>query len=142
MFESTAKTKFGRLIYPVLLVVILSALFLSACGGQTGQSVQPTAGTLPSGSAVSFSKDILPMFQNSCVKCHGGENTNKGLDVTTYDKLMAGSANGAVIVPSNADGSKLVQQVVNGKMPKRGEKLTSDQIQMLKDWVNAGAKNN
>jgi hypothetical protein len=125
--------------YLLVFFILVAVLLLSACGGQTGQAVQPTAGTLPSGS---FSKDVLPILQNSCVSCHGGEKTNKGLDVTSYDKLMAGSANGAVIVPSNADGSKLIQMVADGKMPKRGQALSAAQVQMLKDWVNAGATNN
>jgi len=31
---------------------------------------------------------------------------------------------------------------MNGKMPKRGAKLSDSQIQILTDWVNEGAPNN
>jgi hypothetical protein len=64
------------------------------------------------------------------------------LDLKTFASLMAGSQNGAVIVPGDATNSKLVQSVQAGKMPKRGAKLTRDQIKLLVDWVNAGAQNN
>jgi uncharacterized membrane protein len=96
----------------------------------------------PAAGAVSFSKDIAPIFQDSCVNCHGGEKTSKALDLKTFASVMAGSQNGAVIVPGDAAHSKLVQSVQSGKMPKRGTKLTPEQIQLLVDWVNAGAQNN
>jgi hypothetical protein len=60
----------------------------------------------------------------------------------TYDSLLAGSDNGPVLTPGNADNSNLIQLVVKGKMPKRGPKLTPDQIELLKAWINAGAPNN
>lgn len=91
---------------------------------------------------VSFSKDIMPIFQNTCVNCHGGEKTSKGLDMKTFASLMAGSQNGAILVPGDAANSKIIQSVESGKMPKRGPKLTQDQIQLLVDWINSGAQNN
>ena len=47
----------------------------------------------------------------------------------TYEGLMAGSFNGTVLVAGNSADSLLVQQVIKGKMPKRGPKLTTEQIQ-------------
>ncbi|MCE9647392.1 MAG: c-type cytochrome [Chloroflexi bacterium] len=93
-------------------------------------------------SSVSFSNDVLPIFNNSCVKCHGTEEIKKGLDLRAYDSLMAGSFNGSVLTPGNAADSLLIQQLLNGKMPKRGQKLSTEQIQIISDWVNAGALNN
>ncbi len=62
--------------------------------------------------------------------------------MTTYEGLMAGSFNGTVIEPGNAADSFLVQQIENGKMPKRGPKLSPNEIQIAIDWVNAGAVKN
>lgn len=84
----------------------------------------------------------MPILQNQCVKCHGGEKTEKGLDMTTYNALMAGSQRGAVVVPGDAANSSFVHLVLNGNMPKRGQKLSAAQAQILQDWVNAGALNN
>jgi len=47
-----------------------------------------------------------------------------------------------VITPGIANDSLLVQQLRDGKMPKRGQKLTEDQIQIVSDQVNAGGMNN
>ena len=60
----------------------------------------------------------------------------------TYETLMAGSFNGTVITPGNAEDSFLVQQLFDGEMPKRGPKLTLEQIQIIINWINAGALNN
>jgi len=105
-------------------------------------ATQPADAGTGAAASVSFSKDILPLMQTSCINCHGGEKISKGLDLKTYDSLMAGSQNGAVLVPGDAAQSKLIQSVQSGKMPKRGDKLTAEQIQLLVDWVNAGATNN
>jgi mono/diheme cytochrome c family protein len=91
---------------------------------------------------ISFSKEIMPIFEASCVNCHGVEKINRGLDLTSYDKLMAGSVKGAVIVAGNADNSTLFQQVAQKKMPKRGSKLTDEQVNIIKEWINGGALNN
>ncbi len=91
---------------------------------------------------VSFSKDILPVLQSRCINCHGGQRTSEGLDMKTYESLMAGSQNGSVVTPGDAANSSFVTLAAEGKMPKRGPKLTPAEIQLLTDWVNAGAPNN
>lgn len=95
-----------------------------------------------SGDLVSFKDDVLPIFQNRCIKCHGGERTEKKFDMTSYDKLMAGSEKGPVLVAGDAAASKMVQLIEQGKMPKRSAKLLPDQIQLIIDWINQGAQNN
>ena len=55
---------------------------------------------------------------------------------------MAGSENGPVVTAGNAADSKLVELIVNQKMPKRGPKLTPPQVQLITEWVNQGALNN
>ena len=100
----------------------------------------PTEAALPVG--VSFSNDVLPIFQSRCSSCHSGEQARKGLSVISYETLMAGSTSGAVIIPGDANGSLLVLLVSSGQMPQRGPKLTPEQIQIIIDWILAGALNN
>lgn len=103
----------------------------------------PTATTAPvTGGAVSFSRDVQPIFNQICVKCHGGDDTKEGLSLKSYATVMQGSDNGPVIAPGDAANSLLIQQVLNGKMPKKGPKLLPAQIRTLSDWVAAGAPNN
>ena len=91
---------------------------------------------------VSFAKDVMPIFQQSCIKCHGGEKTEALLSLKDHAALLAGSENGPVVKPGNAAESDLVTLVANGKMPKRANRLPDNQIKILTDWVNAGAPNN
>jgi len=91
---------------------------------------------------VSYARDVQPILESRCAKCHMGDFVSEGLDMDTYESLLAGSQNGPVIVPGDAKNSLLIEKVVEGEMPKRGPKLTPIQIQTLKDWINAGALNN
>lgn len=104
-------------------------------------ATQP-AGQSPEGATVSFSTDILPIFESRCIGCHGGERTQEGLDLKTHTSLMAGSNNGFVLTPGDAANSLLVELVTTQKMPKRGPKLTPPQVQLITDWVNQGATDN
>jgi len=144
----------------LIIGLTILTIAIAACAGPTAQAsptlaapTQPalSASTSPANAAtqaqtsntsVSFAKNVRPIFENSCTSCHGVEQMKAGMDMRTYQGLMAGSSNGPVIVPGNAADSFLVQQVVNGKMPKRGSKLTPEQIKTISDWVNAGAQNN
>ena len=114
----------------------------TASNSNTPEAPTPIPTGLPASGPVSFSRDLLPLFNDTCIKCHGGEKTEKGLDMNSYASLMSGSEHGAVVVPGDSSGSKLAQLVANGKMPKRGPKLTSEQVQLIENWINAGAQNN
>lgn len=71
-----------------------------------------------------------------------GSFTSENLNMETYDSLMAGSQNGVVIIAGNAKESLLAGKILKGEMPKRGPKLTPAQVQIIIDWINAGAPNN
>lgn len=102
----------------------------------------PATEAAAGGATVSFASDILPLFESRCIGCHGGERTQEGLDLKTHASLMTGSSNGAVVTPGDAANSLLVELVATQKMPKRGPKLTPDQVQLITDWVNQGALDN
>ena len=91
---------------------------------------------------ISYAIDVRPILKSRCGSCHMGEFVSEGLDMNTYASLLAGSQNGPVIIPGDANDSLLVQKITAGKMPKRGPKLTPAQIQIITDWIDAGALNN
>ena len=104
---------------------------------------QPTSEPVAATSdGVSFQHDILPVFENSCIRCHGGSRTEKGLDLRTYESLMRGSRNGAMLIPGDAENSEMAIQVISGEMPRRASKLLDEQIQLIVDWINQGALDN
>jgi hypothetical protein len=97
---------------------------------------------------VSFNNNVLPIFEQHCIKCHGGEQPEggirmeEGLKLTSYADVLAGSWNGSVIEPGNVEDSYLIEQVVSGRMPKEGPLLTPAEIEIITAWVEAGAPNN
>jgi|RhiMetdeSRZDD1v2_1073273.scaffolds.fasta_scaffold66057_5 mono/diheme cytochrome c family protein len=107
-------------------------------------ATEPAAATQPApqGASVSFTNDVLPIIESRCINCHGGDRVEKGLNLKTYADIMAGSENGPVVTAGNAVSSKLIELIVNQKMPKRGPKLTPPQVQLITEWVNQGALNN
>jgi uncharacterized membrane protein len=102
----------------------------------------PTAASSGQGSTVSFANDVLPLLESRCLSCHGGERTSEGLSLKSYADLMTGSNNGPVVSAGDANNSLIVELVATQKMPKRGPKLTPDQVQLLTDWINQGAQDN
>lgn len=91
---------------------------------------------------ISFANDVMPIIQSRCVNCHGGDRIEEGLLMRSYEEVMAGSENGPIVVPGDVVNSKMVELITSQKMPKRGPKLTPPQVQIITDWVAAGAPNN
>ena len=74
-----------------------------------------------------------------CGGCHG-ENPMKGLDLTSYQTMMAGSEDGPVIISGDPDGSLLVQ-VQSGATPHFGQ-LSPDELAIITEWILAGTPEN
>lgn len=102
----------------------------------------PTEAPAEASADVSFANDVLPIIESRCVKCHGGDRIEEGLLMRTYDEILAGSDNGPIVVPGDVEGSLMVELVTSKEMPKRGPKLTPPQVQIITNWVAAGAPNN
>jgi hypothetical protein len=90
---------------------------------------------------VSFSKDIQPIFETSCWKCHGAAVQLSKLDLRSRETALRGGVLGPALVPGNASSSRLFRVVSGAEkpaMPMDG-KLTADQIETIKRWIDAGA---
>lgn len=89
---------------------------------------------------VTFDDHILPLFQQSCLNCHNPDKAKGGLDLSTFSNTMKGGSGGKIAEPGDA-GSKLiavVMQTAEPKMPPEGDKLGTEQINLLKAWVEGG----
>ena len=153
-----------------LFWVVLLAVIMSACSGQTPSAIQPTAtegfaqasiqtvvtdvpaaevaqpvaatSLEPATGEVSFSAGVLPIFEARCTRCHGTSRQNGGLMLNSYAALMAGGTDGLVVAPGDAAGSVLVRLITEGEMPKNSSPLSAEQITLISDWINAGALDN
>ncbi len=129
-----------------LLPLVLLAAPLSA------QEKKPPAGLTPiplvdlkRTEPVRFDKDILPVFAAKCQVCHAGKLTEGDLDLSTYASLMKGGKRGAALIAGKADQSFLYLSSSHNKkpiMPPKTEEnpLTSQEVTLLKQWIDAGAK--
>lgn len=108
----------------------------------TTEAPTATEPAAAAGATVSFASEILPIIQSRCINCHGGDRIEEGLSMNTHADIMAGSENGAILVPGDAASSLIIEMVASGDMPKRGPKLTPPQVQLIADWINQGALDN
>jgi mono/diheme cytochrome c family protein len=97
---------------------------------------------------VSFQKDVFPIFQDNCAKCHLNGKTRAELSLETYESLVKGGKHGSPISKDKPEESILYIKVSNedppfGKqMPFSGEALKPEQIKLIKSWLMQGSKNN
>ncbi len=91
----------------------------------------------------SFQADIRPIFQASCSGCHGSLG---GWDASSYTLVMESGNNAPVVIAGDASASLLAQkmlgtQSLGGIMPPGGL-LPAAKVQLIVDWINAGAPDN
>ena len=94
---------------------------------------------------VTYAKDIKPIFEKSCVKCHGAEKPKAKLRLDSLEGALKGSENGPVIVAGKPDESRLYKLVNQPKssedrMPPEGDPLKKEQIATIEKWIKEGAK--
>ena len=94
-----------------------------------------TPGTDGAAAALTYDGFAGPLFQQKCSACHGAA-AMAGLTLTTYADALKGAKDGAVIIPGNADGSKLVQLQTAGGHPGQ---LTADELKQIIAWIAGGA---
>lgn len=89
--------------------------------------------------AVSFTKDIVPWLVSACGNCH--INNQRGqFSLATFEDLMRGRGGTPVLYAGGSRGSRLVDVIESGDMPRGGGKVTPEQLTALKAWIDQGAK--
>ncbi len=95
---------------------------------------------------VEFAADIQPIFAKSCAKCHGADKQQAGLRLDRKADAFRGGDSGRVIEPGKSAESTLIHYVAGTDpdllMPPKGqgERLTAEQIGLLRAWIDQGAK--
>ena len=95
---------------------------------------------------ITFDKDIKPIFEKSCFKCHGPEKKKGDLRVDSLEATLKGGENGPNVVKGNSAKSTLVHSIArlneDEAMPPegKGEPLTKEQIGLVRAWIDQGAK--
>ena len=103
------------------------------------------AGAIVARTEPDFSRDIEPLFRTRCYSCHGEKVQMRKFRLDRRSDALRGGESGVpAIVPGNSAQSLLVRYVTGGDpavvMPPAGPRLTAEQIELLKAWIDAGAK--
>lgn len=84
---------------------------------------------------VTFSGQIWPVIQNSCLGCHSGSNASAGLLLTNHSEIASASVSGNLMASiSHTTGFS--------PMPKNGNKLSDCTISQFNKWIENGTPNN
>ena len=117
--------------------IVLSIFVLSGCATER---------------VISFQSDIDPILHKKCQQCHvppdGTGYVQTGLNMESYDTLMKGTVFGTVIIAGDSKRS-VINKLVEGRagemmrMPHGdAKKLTAEEVEFFKLWVEQGALNN
>lgn len=99
---------------------------------------------------VTYAKDIKPIFDASCVKCHGGEKPKGKLRLDSIEGVLKGGEDGKILKPGKSADSPMVKRVAkvgnpDDFMPPPKNKanigpLSAEQIGLIRAWIDQGAK--
>lgn len=119
--------------------VILLAVALAAAGGF---ALVAAAEDQPA--AVDYRRDVWPIVEAKCLRCHNPKKKDGKLDMSTRAALLKGGTSGPALVPGNVEKSLMIELVEFDEMPPREERdkklrVTKQELKKLSDWVAAGA---
>lgn len=122
-------------------------LFVLACcwraaGDDVGETNLPPAAV----EQIMFSRDIQPIFDENCLRCHGPAKPRSNFRLDNRDGALAGGDNNTNdIVPGDSGRSLLIayvaRQVPDMEMPPNGKgaPLTLQEVGLLRAWIDQGA---
>jgi len=118
-----------------------AALMVLALAG-TGRTANPPALAKPSAAEMAlFEKEVLPVLQANCFKCHGGgDKLRGGLRLISREGILKGGDLGPAFNAAKPEESRLLQAIhykEGLEMPPKG-KLPAKEIEILTRWVKAG----
>lgn len=94
-------------------------------------------------SDIDFARDIQPILTEACYECHGPEKKRASLRLDARRTAFKGGVTGPAIKPGDSESSLLIRRIrgLDGhkRMPLGGDPLTSEQIDVIARWIDAGA---
>lgn len=90
------------------------------------------------GDDLTFTGDVAPILLAKCGNCHVSRSRGD-FSMATFAALARGTEYGAVIQPGDSEGSRLIEVLRTGDMPRGGGRMTPEEIDTLVRWVDAGA---
>src|SRR4029078_9863539 len=95
---------------------------------------------------LTYAKDIKPLFEKNCFKCHGSEKQKGNLRLDSLEAVKKGGEDGEVIVAGKSEKSTLVHAIAAldpdmTLLPEcKGDPLSKEQVGLVRAWIDQGAK--
>ena len=113
--------------------------------------IEVVAATAPAGDgSISFAKQVDPIFTAKCYYCHNADEKKGGFRMHTETAaLEGGDGDEPLYVAGDSGKSVIFKHIVEGEhnedyslMPPKKEKkpVTPEEVEILKKWVDQGAK--
>ncbi len=92
--------------------------------------------------AVSFYREIYPIFRTACTGCHNGDVASGGLNLTSYAGAVKGGRGGPAFIAGKAADSRLTKYITGALKPQMppGGGLKQADIDRIRQWIDAGAR--
>lgn len=94
---------------------------------------------------LTYEKDIRPIVEKTCIRCHGPEKQKGKLRLDSLQALLKGGEDGKIVEPGKSEKSQMVISVARldpdtAMPPKGGKPLTKEQVSLIRAWIDQGAK--
>ena len=88
-----------------------------------------------------FVEHVEPILQAKCVRCHGSEEREAELDLSSPAGILRGSETGPIVDRGHPDKSALYEMVRQGLMPPEddGDPLPTAEVETIRRWILEGA---
>lgn len=113
------------------------AILLAVAGRAAAPTLPPAADR-----RVDFAKDIKPLFEKTCIKCHAKGRDKGGFSMETRASFLKGGDMGPAVVPGKSAESYIIELLTTTDadevMPKKGTRWTREQVGLLRAWIDQG----
>jgi len=131
---------------PLMLVPLRPLLILNL--RLTSLSLLVLAGHAVAAEPLDFNRDIQPLLSENCYHCHGPDKANRkaGLRLDAEKEAKTEVDGLIAIKPGHSSESEIIKRIFSDDpdevmpTPKSNRRLTTEQKEMLKRWVDEGAK--
>ncbi len=141
------KNKKTRFLYPDTwnIALVAAGILCGVSGFHNGHAAETSEIT---NLDRQFALKVFPLLKEKCFACHGDdpEKIKGELNLTSKEGMLnGGEYSDQVLVPGNAQKSDLYLSVTwkdpDLEMPpKENDRLTEEQILLIKDWIDSGAR--
>lgn len=128
-----------RSLVPLVLLLATTSWLVGPSVPRAGGEEAP-APVAERPSSLTFESHVRSLLKAQCFHCHGDEEAKEAnLDLRLVRWMHRGGDSGPALVAGKPEESLLYQRVAAGEMPPGERKLSSQELELLRKWIEQGA---